>query len=369
MAFSYGFYNSLDHDRVYDAEQVSSIFDGIIGDGIFMSIGEKFMVKAAGDMQFTVGSGRAWFDHTWSLNTAKLTFTLPPADALLNQIYLVILRVDHRESERKNTITYKASTPATNPVVPTLTKTELTKEYPLAEIYVGKGVTAITQANITNKIGTSECPFVTGIIDTMDIDDLVDQWGTQWQEWFASTQSQQLQWTTEQRTAFIEWMNAQQADFENYISEFESGMDDFQSANEGEFNEWFDNVKDQLSEDAAGNLQNQIDNLDKDIEYLDFGMIDGLTQVTIHKSGSQTIITEEVGGREELSSSASANILDKFVGIKTTTIQKSSGDTMIATDISPKDGQWDYHIEQMISKQSNGDTIVSLVDSQKIPKS
>ena len=35
MAFKYGFYNSREHDRVYDAEDFSSMFDGIIADGIF----------------------------------------------------------------------------------------------------------------------------------------------------------------------------------------------------------------------------------------------------------------------------------------------------------------------------------------------
>ena len=39
MTVSYGFYNSLNGDRKYNARHMSMIFDGIIRDGVFMSIG------------------------------------------------------------------------------------------------------------------------------------------------------------------------------------------------------------------------------------------------------------------------------------------------------------------------------------------
>ena len=57
-------------------------------------------------------------------------------------------------------------------------------------------------------VGTSECPFVTGIIDTAQIDALFQQWN-------------------------------------------------------GEFNEWFDNLKAQLSDNVVANLQGQIDDLEE----------------------------------------------------------------------------------------------------------
>ena len=53
-------------------------------------------------------------------------------------------------------------------------------QYPLAYIYVGAGVTSIRQANITNCVGTSECPFVTAPLDKVEIDDLIAQWQDQW---------------------------------------------------------------------------------------------------------------------------------------------------------------------------------------------
>ena len=52
MSVTSGFFNSLNSDRRYNAEQMSAIFDGVINDGIFSSIGTAFTVTA--DSGFTV---------------------------------------------------------------------------------------------------------------------------------------------------------------------------------------------------------------------------------------------------------------------------------------------------------------------------
>ena len=39
MAVTYGFYDSTGGDRKYNAEQMGSIFDGIISDGFYSNIG------------------------------------------------------------------------------------------------------------------------------------------------------------------------------------------------------------------------------------------------------------------------------------------------------------------------------------------
>ena len=52
MALTSGFYNSINGDRTYNAEQMSSIFDGIINDGVFASIGKVFQVKVSQEKSF-----------------------------------------------------------------------------------------------------------------------------------------------------------------------------------------------------------------------------------------------------------------------------------------------------------------------------
>lgn len=93
MSVTYGFYNSLNGDRKYDSAQMSSIFDGLIVDGIFASIGTAFAVRAAGGLTVNVGIGRAWFDHTWTLNDSILPLEAPEAEVLLDRIDAVVLEV------------------------------------------------------------------------------------------------------------------------------------------------------------------------------------------------------------------------------------------------------------------------------------
>ena len=51
MSVTYGFYNSINGDRKYNALEMSSIFDGIIVDGVYMSIGDALNVKSSGGME------------------------------------------------------------------------------------------------------------------------------------------------------------------------------------------------------------------------------------------------------------------------------------------------------------------------------
>lgn len=190
MTVYFGFYNSSSGDREYDAIDFSKLFDGLINDGIFASQGDKFIVveDTPASMDVVVGSGRAWFNHTWTLNDADLDVTVPTAHATLNRIDIVYLEVD--ESTRTNSIDIVSGTPATTPVAPTLTQTSTVHQYALAHIYVGAAVTSIGQEDITNKVGLSATPFVTGIIDQIDVDDLMLEWQAEWDTWFDDIKDQ-----------------------------------------------------------------------------------------------------------------------------------------------------------------------------------
>ena len=111
MAVTYGFYNSVSGDRKYDARQMASIFDGVIVDGVYQSIGTALIVTASSGLQVSVGIGRAWFNHTWTLNDAVLPLTLAPADVVLSRIDAVILEVDSRDAARSNSIRVVTGTP------------------------------------------------------------------------------------------------------------------------------------------------------------------------------------------------------------------------------------------------------------------
>lgn len=179
MSLTYGFYDSLNGDRKYNARQLASIFDGVISDGVFATYGGHFLVSAVSGMNIKVASGRAWLNHTWTLNDVDYPLTVDTAEVVTNRIDTVIIEVDESQDKRQNQIKILKGSDADTPSAPTLTNNSTLHQYALADIYVGAGVTEITTANITNRIGTGTLPWVTGLIDTIDASDLTAQWNTQ----------------------------------------------------------------------------------------------------------------------------------------------------------------------------------------------
>lgn len=185
MALTSGFFNSKNHDRLYDATQISTLFEGLINDGVYQGVGNIFKVSASNGMNVTVDTGRAWFNNTWTRNDALIVLTVPTAEQVLKRIDAVVIEVNSLETVRNNTVKIVKGTPASNPAKPSLTKNDDVHQYPLAYITVDPNVTAITQQKIQNAVGTSACPFVTGIIDTLDIDNLIAQWSSEFNVLFA----------------------------------------------------------------------------------------------------------------------------------------------------------------------------------------
>lgn len=306
MAVTFGFYNSLNGDRKYNARDMNTLFDGLINDGIFMSIGDKLMVTAGAGMTVNVGVGRAWFNRTWTYNDSILPITLDQSEIVLNRIDAIILEVDSSDAVRMNTIKVKKGTPASNPVNPTMTKTAQLNQYPLAYIRVNKLATEITQANITNAVGTTATPFVTGIIQSMNIDALIAQWGTEWNEW-----------NTEKRLGFLSWINDQQVDFQNWRSMQET---DYANWSEGQrviFDNWFDLVVKTLGENEAGNLLNLYNELQAD-----------MTELFIHVSNGKNLIAAAITDKkkETLGSDSFEKMTEniKSINISKYDIQKMS---------------------------------------------
>lgn len=186
MAFSYGFYNSLNGDRKYDSEDLSRMFDGIIYDGVIGAVGDTFAVKAGTGNTVNVSSGRAWFNHTWTYNDAPMPISCGSAAVLLDRYDAIVLEVNAASDVRKNSIKVVTGTEASNPAKPTMENTEFVHQYPLAYILRKAGESAISQGNIENMVGTSECPLCTGVLKTMTMDQILAQWDVQFNTWFES---------------------------------------------------------------------------------------------------------------------------------------------------------------------------------------
>lgn len=255
MSVSSGFFNSLNGDRKYNAAQMSAIFDGLIVDGVFASIGTAFAVKAAGGLTVNVGIGKAWFDHTWTVNDSILPMTAPEAEVLLNRIDAVVLEVNGMESIRENTIKFVKGNPSSAPSRPILTNEGNVHQYPLCYIYRKYGTAVINQADITPMVGTESTPFVTGILQTISLDELLGKWQDELDR-FTDARSQEVDdWIAQEESDFTAWFNKMKAD----LQQEQTVLDQWIASEQADFLAWYNQMKDQLSGDVAGNLQLEID--------------------------------------------------------------------------------------------------------------
>lgn len=247
MTVTSGFFNSQNGDRKYNAEQMSAIFDGIIRDGVFANIGTAFAVKAATGKDVTIGIGRAWFNSTWVYNDAILSITADDAEVLLDRYDAVVFDIDHTDNVRAGNIKIIKGTPASEPKYPTMANSEDVHQYPLCYILRKAGSTVITQAEITNMIGTSSCPYVTGILEVVNIDNIVAQWQEQWKQWTGEQQSDFSSWRSKEQEKWEQWSEGQQSDFSSWRSEEQEN-----------FEAWMDAIRGVLAEDAAASLSARI---------------------------------------------------------------------------------------------------------------
>lgn len=190
MAVTYGFYNSLNGDRKYNAEDVSHIFNGIITDGVFSTIGDALMTVAGTGMQVVVKTGKCWFNGTWTMNDSLLPLDIEAADVSLTRIDAVVVEVDTSVATRANSIKIVKGTASANPAKPSMKSEEFVHQYPIAYVTISAGVTSITADKISVNVGRGSCPFITSVLQQTDIGDLFNQWEAEFEAWFENVQTQ-----------------------------------------------------------------------------------------------------------------------------------------------------------------------------------
>lgn len=295
MSFKSGFFNSLNGDRKYYASDFSNLIDSLVIDGVFASIGTAFTVEATSGYVVNVGVGKAWFNGTWSYNDEVMSITAPLPELLLDRIDAIVLEVNTMDSVRNNSISYITGSPASTPSRPTLTKEELIHQYPLCYIYRKANSSEITQADITNMVGTEETPFVTGILQTISLDVLLGQWRSQLDQFVANETTELDNWTTAKETEMGAWFDQMKADMERE----QALLDSWIASEQSDFLAWFDSMKNQLSKDAAGNLQLQINDVVQQVNDITqreferyYSMVNKIIDINKDSSGNTTSIVE-----------------------------------------------------------------------------
>ena len=193
MAIKSYFFNAVEtdgsFDRVYDAEDMTSYLDKLIGNGVFPNPSDNLQVAASSGMNVVVRGGQAWINGHKLINTAAMSLTVDASDVVLGRIDRVVAYVDH--TERACGIEIKKGELAANPVAPELVRTTDRYELSLATIAVAKQASTITTLDITDtRMDSTVCGYVQGLIQQISTDTMWEQQQDAFDTWFQSVQDQ-----------------------------------------------------------------------------------------------------------------------------------------------------------------------------------
>lgn len=245
MTFRSGFWNSIDGDRTYSAEDMAIPFDGIITEGVFANWGDAFKVTVTDERTVSVGSGKAWLSNKWIQNDSVYQVPINVSDyASSTEPRVVVVCLDLKvepyyrfakfiiEEQRY----YESYVAMLNAITDRKTGRNT---LPLFAINFAAGDSSIQQSSITNLIGTSWCPYVTAPVQTVTVDDIRGKWDA----------------------SYKALMNDIVGNARTKANEAESNF-------EASFNTWFLTLKNQLNTNQAANLQNQITSLTNQLNKL-----------------------------------------------------------------------------------------------------
>lgn len=231
------FFNSKNGDRKYLAEDWDRHLKDLISNGVFLRDSANLQVTADGSgMTVTVQPGAAWINGKHYLNDQAIVLSLDIADGALNRVDRVVVQCS--TADRTITAKIKKGTPASTAAVPVLQRDADVYELSLATVAVNAAAITIRQADITDtRLDTSVCGAVVGLITQVGTDTLYAQVQDDLHRFKSGSEDDFSAWSTAQKNAFSAW-RGEESD---------------------SFTAWFDNIKGQLSTDAAGHLQSQID--------------------------------------------------------------------------------------------------------------
>lgn len=262
------FFNSVSHDRTYKAEDWAEYFASFIGNGVFPVPSTGLQVVANDGMKLNVKTGKAWINGYFYFNTGDLAVELDTADGQLNRIDRVVVRWDL--TNRVMSVKVKSSSFSASPTAPALQRDADVYELALADIYVGAGVTAITQSKITDqRLNTSLCGVVAAVVQQID----TAAFNAQLQAWFAEYQSL----SAAEYNTLVSYMNSLKLQGNTQYEAFEQHMADFETQAAADFNAWFNGLQTVLDDNAATNLLNITNALDARVDMLEAVLFNDIT--------------------------------------------------------------------------------------------
>lgn len=211
MSLECGFYNSINGDRKYDADDFNKLFGAFYNWGVMPNYGDVFRVTPTSGLTVSVGSGVAWLSETWSRNGSGYSITLDTAHATKPREDWICLKVDKDQAVRDNSFeVYSIVLENGQEMAPSEIRRNRAYVHPLAVVTVPAGAESLSSSNVRSLIGTG----------------------------------------TYRSVSFTPYIQIANINTQSIVANFQQ-----------DFDAWFASIANILDENVAGHLQNEIDHI------------------------------------------------------------------------------------------------------------
>lgn len=158
------------YDRAVDSAFLRRFYKAYWDDGVFYKPSTSFAVTATGTgMNVQVQPGMAQVQGAFCLEDTAQTLPIAAADASLNRIDSVVLRLDLSLDKRDISLAVVSGVAAVSPVAPALTRNNTTWELGIANVLVSAGAGVITQRDVEDtRLDDTRCGAVAQTVGELD---------------------------------------------------------------------------------------------------------------------------------------------------------------------------------------------------------
>lgn len=234
------------YDRAISSEPLRNLLHKLFTDGILPDVSTNLQVVAGSGMNVVVKAGFAIVQGCLKLEENDRTLAIQASSATNDRIDTVVLRLNSNDDQRYCDLYIREGTPATNPTRPNLVRSDSVYELGLADIFVTKTITSITQSKITDtRYEAERC----GVISSLS-----------------------------------------EYDTTTIYSQVQADLKEFKDTEQADFLAWYENIKNILDENVAGHLQGEIEATNKVVATKQ----DKAIKATITLSTAWTDLTQSV---------------------------------------------------------------------------
>lgn len=213
-------YGTPQYDRAVSSKPLKELIKKLFTTGVMPNPSNNLQVIAGiSGLTTIVKAGFCIIEGGLKLEEEDKTMMHQAADTTYDRIDTVVMRWNDNDNARICALYVVAGTPSATPIRPTLNREGSVYEIGLADVLIKANSTAISQQRITDTRYEAERCGVISSISEFDTTTIYEQ--------------------------------------------VQADLAGFKANEEADFLEWFDEMKDQLSEDAAGHLQLEIGDLEE----------------------------------------------------------------------------------------------------------